>query len=262
MPALHDVQTAFADAILTGAAGSLPSLVAPLALGAERRIQVYRNHFAISLTEGLAATFPVLRALVGDAYFGRSARRFASEFPPSSPVLFEYGERFPSLLAQSAGDEFAYLADVGAFEWAINCAYHADDAVPMQPQALLSVPAERHGDLILHLHPSARLIVSAYPILDIWRANQPDGANRDAIDLRRGGTHLLVWRNGIDVGWRGLTAAEASFIAAVLADRPLAHACTAAFTEDGAFQPGHLLAELFAGALLTGVSLPSDPRER
>lgn len=263
MPALRDVQTAFAAAILNGAIGRLPLSVAPMALGAERRVQVYRNHFTISLTECLAATFPVLKALVGENYFNQSARRFAAEFPPVSPVLFEYGEAFPGYLAQAAGsNDFAYLADVGAFEWAINCAYHADDAAPIQPHDLLSVAEERWDDVVLRLHPSARLVASEYPVLAIWRAHQPDGTDNEAIDLGRGGVHLLVWRRNLDVGWRVLSAAEAAFVSRLLARSSLGDACAAAVAEDSRFQPGPWLAELFAGALPTGFSLPTSSSER
>lgn len=260
MPMLHEVQTAFTAALLAATPGRLSLSVAPMPLGAERRIQVYRNHFAISLTECLGATFPMLKALVGEAYFNQSARRFASEFPPSSPVLFEYGEGFPRFLAEmTRSEEFAYLADVGAFEWAINCAYHADDEAPIDAQALLSVPEKQQGTLVLHLHPSAQIVASEYPVLDIWRASQPGNVEEDAVDLGRGGVRLLVWRSGIDVGWRELAAAEAAFAAALLARSPLPGACAAALAEDPDFQPGALLADLFAGALLTGFSLPTGP---
>lgn len=254
MPALPELQASFAAAILTGAPGRLPLSIAPSALGAERRIQIYRNHLAVSLGECLAATFPVLKELVGEGFFTQTARRFASEFPPSSPVLSEYGEAFPAYLAQTAGaEDFAYLADVGAFEWAINRAYHADNAAPLRAEALLSVPEANRGSIALALHPSARLVVSEYPILDIWRAHQP-GARDERVDLDRGGVRVIVWRQGLDVGWRTLTAAEARFVEALMSRSSLADACAAALAEDSGFQPASLLAEMFAADTFTGFS--------
>lgn len=262
MPSLSDLQTAFAAALLTSTPGRLPLAVAATPLGPERRIQIYRNHFAISLTECLAATFPVLKALVGEAYFNQCARRFASEFPPTSPVLFEYGEAFPRFIAETAGsDDFAYLADVGTFEWAINCAYHAEDAAPIEMQELLSVPEERQGAVALNLHPSARLVRSDYPVLAIWRANQA-GADDEIVDLGCGGDRILIWRKEIDVGWRTLDAAEATFVAALLARSSLDQACARAIDADTGFQPAPFLAALVAGELLTGYSFPANPNER
>jgi hypothetical protein len=261
MPSAHDLQVAFAAAVLTGAPGRLPLAIAATALGAERRIRIYRNHFTISLTDCLGATFPVLKALVGEPYFNQCARRFASQHPPVSPVLFEYGEAFPPFVADTTGsEEFAYLADVGAFEWAINGAYHADDAAPIDSRKILSVPQEHHGALVLHLHPSARLVTSSYPVLAVWRANQP-GADGETVDLRRGGDRVLVWRKGLDVGWRVLDTGETAFLTALLARSPLAAACALGIEADAAFQPGPFLNELFAGEMLTGFSLPDDPTD-
>ena len=263
MPALREIQTAFAAAILTGNAGTLPLHVAPMTLGAERRIQIYRNHFTISLTECLSATFPVLKALVGEAFFDQSARSFAMDFPPSSPVLFEYGESFPAFLAEATrSTDFAYFVDVGAFEWAINHAYHADDAEPPNAQTLLTVPEEKRGDLILSLHPSVRLVFSSYPVLDIWRANQPDSNAAQTIDLARGGVRLLVWRNGIDVVWRELDVPETTFLASLINGSTLTTACAAALDTDVSFQPAMLLTELIGSGLITEFSLATQPTER
>lgn len=263
MPALRDVQTAFAAAVLTGSAGTLPLHVRSMTLGAERRIQIYRNHFTISLTECLSATFPVLKALVGENFFDQCARSFTMNFPPSSPVLFEYGESFPTFLAEmTRSANFAYLADVGAFEWAINHAYHADDAETLDAQTLLTVPENNRGDLTLRLHPSVRLVGSDYPILDIWRANQPGSDATKTIDLAHGGVRLLVWRNGIDVVWRELNAPEAGFLAVLMNGSTLATACATALAVDTSFQPVTSLAELIGGSLLTEFSLATPPAER
>jgi len=266
MHTLNDVQEAFAAAILYDRPGRLSPHVASVTLAAERRIRIYRNHFTISLTECLAVTFPVLKALVGENYFNQCARRFAADYPPPSPVLFEYGEAFPRFLAEMTRSEnFAYLADVGAFEWAINRAYHADDADPMRPQALLSAVEERRDEFIFHLHPSASLVASDYPILDIWRANQAvqsDGSPDTVIDLARGGIRLLVWRHGGDVVWQRLGTAEAAFVAVLLGRSPLDRACVTALAEDPQFQPVAMLADLIESKVLAGFSLASDPTER
>ena len=263
MPALREVQTAFAAAILTGNAGTLPLHVAPMALGAEQRIQIYRNHFTISLIGCLSATFPVLQALVGEAFFDQSARSFAIDFPPSSPVLFEYGESFPAFLAEATkAVDFAYLADVGAFEWAINHAYHADDAEPLDAETLLTVPEANRGDMSLSLHPSVRLFVSNYPVLDIWRANQPGSDSTQTIDLTRGGARLLVWRNDIDVVWRELDEPEITFLASLMNGSTLTTACAAALNTDASFQPTTLLTELIRSGLITEFSLTTQPTER
>lgn len=262
MPALREIESSLAAAVLTGKPGSFPRHVAAMELGGERRLQIYRNHFTISLTECLAATFPVLKALVGESFFNQCARAFATDHPPSSPVLFEYGEAFPPYLFEATRSvDYAYFADVGAFEWAINHAYHADDAAEFDAVTILTVPDDRRGNMVFRFHPSIRLIVSEFPILDIWHANQP-GVDSQAVDLSSGSIHLLVWRNGIDVVWRQLSKAEAIFANALLEGMTLAEACGRAISEDATFQPNAVLADLIGGNALSGFFLTTVPTER
>jgi hypothetical protein len=262
MPALHDIQTSLARAVLTGGLSDVARHISEMELSGERRLQIYRNHFTISLTECLAATFPVLKALAGDAFFDQCARAFATACPPSSPVLFEYGETFPRFLFDATrSPDYAYFADVGAFEWAINRAYHADDVEAFDPTALLSVPEDRRDDLVFAFHASSRMIASDFPILDIWHANQA-GADNRTIDLAAGGTRLFIWRNGIDVVWRQLTRPETVFVAALVEGATLATACARALVEDPSFQPNAVLVDLIGGNALTGFSLTPLATER
>jgi hypothetical protein len=256
MRALRDTQRDFTEAVLANELHHLADDVRPSSLLAEQRIAIYRNHFLITLVECLGITFPILKALVGDAYFAQAARHYASAQPPVSPTLFEYGETFPKFLAAQAGSHFPYFADVGAFEWAINHAYHADDASPVDASTLARIPAERSGDIVLELHPSAQLVTSRYPVVDIWRANQP-GAVEATIDLNAGGMRLLVWRNGIDVMWQSLTEPEFAFVGALLDHATLIDACAAALAVGPSFDAGGALRNLFAGGVVAGVSLPT-----
>jgi hypothetical protein len=254
MHALPDLQMDVIDAILSGAtADRLADAIHPSSIAAPDRIGIYRNHFTITLTESLGITFPVLKALVGERFFAQCARRYAQTHPPRSPVLFKYGRAFPVSLALMAGSAFAYLADVGAFEWAVNHAYHAEDASAIEASALARLPAGRHGDIILELHPSAQLVTSGYPVVDIWRANQP-GAAETTINLDAGGVRLLIWRNEMDVMWQSLTQPEFAFVGALIGRSTLVGACGAALAADSSFDAGSALRKLFAAGVVAGAS--------
>ncbi|MEZ5722575.1 MAG: DNA-binding domain-containing protein [Paracoccaceae bacterium] len=62
---------------------------------AGKRFDVYRNNVVVSLSEALATGFPVVRKLVGEAFFSAMAGVFVRAHPPRSPVLTMYGEGFP-----------------------------------------------------------------------------------------------------------------------------------------------------------------------
>lgn len=230
MNRLLELQRDFAAA-LTGrrpeAALAIAAHAVSDAIAAEQRAQVYANHFRISLIDALAATYPVTRALVGEAFFAQAARSFVLAEPPRSPRLYEYGAGFPDWLKRLpdlAGH--AYLPCVAAFEWATNMAYHADDAPPLDP-ARLGEPAAVAARM-LALHPTARRLSTPWPVSEIWDVHQPGAADVESIDLNRGGEELLIWRQGIDVCWRKLSPAEARLIDALSAGMALGAAAAEA----------------------------------
>lgn len=254
MHALSEIQSALIQAVVEDNANGIDGMVAPSGLAPARRLQIYRNNFLISLSGALATIFPVLQKLVGERYFDHAARRFACDHPPTVALLSQYGESFPSYLASLTGsNDYRYLTDVGGFEWAINHAFHADDAMPEDTTALEDIPPSLQGELVLAPHPSARLIRSPYPVLDIWRANQPDADQDFAIDLGSGGISILVWRHDLDVVWRSLDPAETAFVGAILDMHTLDRASRLA-AEAGPrdFDAGAFYAELLVSGLFIG----------
>lgn len=197
------------------------------AIAAEQRAQIYANHFRISLIDALAATYPVTRALVGEAFFAQAARGFVLAEPPRTPRLYEYGAGFAAwlkALPDLAGH--AYLPCVAAFEWATNEAYHGEEAAPLDP-AQLGDPAAVGGRAFA-LHPTARRLSTPWPVSEIWHVHQPGAAEVERIDLNQGGEELLIWRQGIDVCWRKLSLAEARLIDALASGTLLAEAAALA----------------------------------
>ncbi len=139
------------------------------------RYAVYRNNVLLSLIEALADTYPVVRQLVGDAFFHALAAEFVRRHPPVSPVLAHYGGGLAGFIAGFApAASVPYLADVARLEWAYVEAFHAADSLAMAPQALaerLADPA-RLAASRLQCVPSVRLIRSAYAVASIWQAHQ------------------------------------------------------------------------------------------
>jgi len=156
------------------------------------RFAVYRNNVVVSLVGVLADTFPVVRQLVGEEFFGAMARAFVREHPPRSPVMQAYGDTFPAWLeAFEPAAALPYLADMARLEFARLRAFHAADAAAIEPAALAAALAEPQqiASMVLTLHPSLAVVASAHPVVSLWAAHQLEAAERDAalarIDLGR-----------------------------------------------------------------------------
>ncbi len=140
-----------------------------------RRFNIYRNNVTVGLLDALAARFPVTQQIVGDDFFKSMARLFIAAHPPSSPLMMFYGDGFPDFIASfEAARDLPYLADIARLEAARTRAYHAGDAVLLEPSALQSVSAEDLAHLHVKLHPSVEIVASAFPIVTIFAMHTGD----------------------------------------------------------------------------------------
>jgi hypothetical protein len=207
---LSGLQRDFKDAVL-GAAGD--ALAAHIAPGLAARVAVYRNTVQGSLAEVIAAAFPVTQRIVGAAFFAALARRFAVAQPPRLPQLSSYGAGFPGFIAQDPHHGLAYLADVARLEWARGESYFAADAPALAPATIAALAPGAIDAAVLVLHPATRLIRSPFPVMRIWRVNQPDVADVPPVDMAVA-ENVLVSRSAGLVRLRAISGGDAAFISA------------------------------------------------
>jgi hypothetical protein len=164
-----------------------------------------------------------LAALVGDACFAGLARALWHHHPPTGGDLAEWGHTLPDFIAgQSPLASEPYLADSAALDWAVHRAASAADVVP-GALALESLAHHDPGQVRLMLTPGAALVHSAWPIVEIWQAHQPEKeAAPDRFERVRAafaeglGQCAFVFREAMAVRVIALQAAEAAFTAALL----------------------------------------------
>lgn len=255
MLSLRDLQVRFAEAVLDPGTTGFGLHVRPNALGSARRISVYRNNIMTSLTEALRVSYPVVERLVGTEFFDYAARCYLRDVPSRSGNLHDYGAEFPSHLQRLPGvAALAYLPDVARLEWACQEVFHAPEAEPLDLEALAAVPAERHGDLRLYLHPASRLLASDYPVLRIWQVNQLGHVGEATVDLGLGGVRLLVIRRGIDIEIEPVTTGEYALLVALRDERTLASACESVLAADPALDLAATLSGHIARRTVVGLS--------
>lgn len=210
-------QGGFAGALLAPEAPRPGTLHDPSGARATRRFDVYRNNVAVALTEALAAAFPVVQRLLGEAYFAAMARDFAREHPPRSPVMAYYGaelpgwiRRFPPLAA------LPYLCEVAQIEQARRESSLSADAVPLAPQALAGLAPEALAAARPRPHPALRILTTRHPALAIWgrNAGRPDLAQSPPGEV-------LITRPALSVCTCAAPSGTAATLQALAAGAPL-----------------------------------------
>lgn len=170
------MQNSFAAALLNPEAPVPAGLIDQQGRPVQKRFDVYRNNVASGLTRALEAAFPVIRALVGEVFFGAMAVEFLRTHPPKSRLIMLYGEDFPPFLATFPPvAHLGYLPDVARLEQALRESYHAADAPPLPADDLSNLPEATLLQARLRLAPAVRVLQSDWPIFSIWTANITGG---------------------------------------------------------------------------------------
>jgi hypothetical protein len=226
---------------------------------AGRALQAYTANAGASAERALGASYPVIRALLGEESFAQLARAYWHACPPSRGDLAWFGESLAGFIAdaQQLADE-PYIADCARLEWALSRAELAGDAQP-QPQTLELLGHTDPAAIGIELMPGTTVLASKHPIVTIWQAHQPSDAADRFAPVRAAfaagtGEKAWVWRED----WRARAAhideATFAFMHALLAGGSLGHALAAA-AEPFDFEAWLVLA-LERGSLRCAIALP------
>ena len=253
---LRDLQAAVRTAVLDDEERALRHAIRGDGIAPAARLAIYRHHVLHTLTDVLASTFPVVCRLVDARFFVYAADRYIRAKPPASPCLFEYGETFAEFLATfSPCRHLAYLPDVARLEWALNVAHHAEDASPLDPVVLASVPETAAARLRLYFHPAVTYLRTAWPADRIWEAHR-EGADPDQQRVAPEDVRLEVRRTATDeVIFRRLPPPDFAFRRTLAAGRPLGEAAYRAAAADATFDLPAALAALLADTIVVGFGI-------
>jgi len=261
MPSSPDLERGFARALLGDADAALLDIIQGDGLAPTARLDIYRHHVLTTLTDALAATYPVVCRLVDERFFRYAADGYVRAHPPTGPCLFEYGGALAEFLAAFPPcRELVYLPDVARLEWAMNHALHAPDVSPADGRLLAAVPPKAVAAVVLRLDPSVSYLVSPWPVDRIWRANRLGAELDQVVALDSGGARLEIRRCEDDVAFRALDAGTWTFRAALAEGQRLDAAVAAALAADPAFDLTRAVRELFDEEIVVEVSPPTQER--
>jgi len=252
MPSLLELQRGFCDAVYRGGPARSLGICSRGAYSAEQRVGLYRSSVVGILTGALAAVYPVVQRLVGEAFFERMARAYIPEHPSRSGDLHQYGESFAAFIDTfEPVAELVYLADVARLEWSYHQVFHAAAHPPLALADLARVPASQHPGLRFDLHPAAALLRSPFPVHRIWEVNLP-GRALTTVRLDEGEAHLLVVRPDLVVEVVSLAPGDFAFLQALGQGASLQTACELAVETDQRFEAGLALARYLQSGTVVG----------
>jgi hypothetical protein len=222
------------------------------AIPAQQRVDFHRNNLLSSFRATLRAIYPVVERLVGPHFFERAADAFLDAHPTARGDVVLFGEHFADFVETwTSTGEHPYLADLARLEWRIEQSFRAADRESLHLQDLAAVPPHRQEKLTFELHPSCRLLASAWPIQRIWQANQPGAPEGLPVDLSGGGVFLLIRRQQDEVVIEALDGGGFCMLNLLSIGRPFDEACRSAVSAQSdfdlaSFMQKHVVAGVFA----------------
>lgn len=243
-------QQAFTTALLDPDVAVPEGLVDPEGRPAGKRFNVYRNNVIVSLMDAMENAFPVISKLIGPQNFRNLARIFVKDHPPQSPLLMFYGDDFPAFLEGFAPlGHVPYLADVARLELARRHAYHAEDAVPVSPNALSAVSPERLMEACFTLAPAMQIVESPYPIVALWHYNMTDGAPKP----QAGAEVALISRPQLDLNMQAIAQDAGAFLNGLKDNLTLGEAYEAGLAASKDFDLSAAIGLMLSGGLITNI---------
>ncbi len=261
-----EIQREMREAILAAPSREFLDAVVSDRIPARRRLNVYRNHFRDSLTQGLAEVFPATRKLVGDRYFDAMAGFYVAAHPPRDARICRYGHDFPRFLsAREELEDSPYASEVARLEWALAELRDAPDAPDIDWNEFERTSQRLAGAIRLRFAPSVVLFDSDWPVHEI-RARTLAGSGADGVAplVASGNPTLLLLHRDPDGDACELAMDEAGFAALRLlrAGRSVNQASRAALARIPGYPISDLFQFLFQAGLVAGLSpIPASHRD-
>ena len=251
-PPLLELQQAFAAAML-GRDERVAAWIEGAGLAPDARLRIYRHAIAGTLQAALRDSYPVVLALVGEAFFDKLAEHYRLQHPSTGGNLQHFGAALATCIeAMPSLQSLPYLPDIARLEWLRQAAALAGDGPAAEATALSHWAACEPADVRMDLHPSMQYLSSAYPVLTLWRwcqspvgaAPRPDG----------GAEHVLLWREDGEVAMAAVDPATFRCIEALAEGCDLASAYLAATDVDPDFDVQTCLHDLLTHRLVVSPS--------
>ncbi|KKO62322.1 hypothetical protein VM94_04396 [Janthinobacterium sp. KBS0711] len=248
LDALAAGQQAFATALLDAMA-PLPSFAGE---SVPQRFSLYRGNLGATWRRTLGHVYPVVLALVGEAFFGGLVRAYGRQMPSDSADLNQFGERFADFLAVFPPvAQLPYLPDMARLEWAVHLAHYAADAQGLAPESLAALHPDQLEARCFTLHPACVLLASNWQVAALWQAHQDgEGQGMFPQDMQVA-SYALVCRPRWKAQVLILDAAAHAALLALQQDETFGAALDAAFELDPAFDLAAHLRQWLAHAVLT-----------
>ena len=222
MANLSELQKAFLQNLEAASQSSLTWVRPHPKRCAERQFHVYSDSIRGRFQKTLETFYPVSAKLVGSDFFLHMSNQYIARTKSAEPDLDQYGHDFAEFIKNYPEvSSLPYLADVARLEWALHRLSKTEEAPTFD---FARLQQRDPSACYFELPRATSLIASAFPIHDIWTANQVEEPEELVLDAE-GDFYFLVTQQSGNFVIQRLEAAEWQILTAVQQGLSLADIC-------------------------------------
>jgi len=225
MSTLARTQEDFQNYLLRGDAVVEQHVVGTARVPVATRLAIYGGAYRSRLADALAANFPALATLLGEADFHTLAGEYVRAHDSPYFSIRYYGDALAQFLTTRENYAAApVLAELARWEWAMSGVFDAADAAPLAHEKLARLPPQQWAQLRFTFHPSVQRLTLWWNVPQLWRA-LTDDTERPAASLTAEPVEWLLWRQELSTYFRSLPQTEAAALDGALRGWPFGELC-------------------------------------
>jgi putative DNA-binding protein len=245
---LAELQQQFQQRVLERQGLIEPELIGSGAPDFDARLGAYVEGYRSRLIEALGASYPALKATLGEEYFEQSMRDYIEATPSRHYSVRYYGALVSERMAAAGDDRARMLADLARWEWLLAEVFDAPDDEALGIEALAEVPPDAWAGVTFQFRACVRQIDLHSNAVDYWRASKELCAVPSGVETSPT-THWLLWRRGVATLFRSVDPVEAIALQAARAGNSFGALCETLATSVEETQVAMRAASLLRGWL-------------
>lgn len=198
----------------------------------EEGVAIYHRNLLANAKRGLAVSFPTLFELLDGGDSDELVAEFLRYSPPNQGDWGQWGGELAGFLeSHRFSEDFPYLADCAALDWAVHQALHGAD-VSVESASLARLGDTEPSQLTVEFNPNVSLLSSEFPIVDIYNAHHLEDESSRSVAFGRAKERLqqsqvnvcIVYRLELQPKVMTLNDGEMTFVTALLRHQTLEEA--------------------------------------
>jgi hypothetical protein len=184
-------------------------------ISAQGLMGIYQSSAIANITNSLSLSYPVIEKLVGKDFFQAMCKKYIVKHWPTSGNMDDYGEFFPSFLAEfEQVKHLLYLEDVAQLEWLFHQSSLANDKSFFDWTCLAKVTSSEAITFLLS--PSVSIMCSTMPVDKIWLMNQVNALENIELSLESDNdTFIVLFRQGLKTEMMTVDEGEFTFLQSI-----------------------------------------------